>query len=403
MTLQQALGGWSISRLGGAKPWRHPWHVAPVWNALSERWVATVKPGLVNGRAPIWRTTVKAQAETSGRDFGTNPLTGRPYFSDPIFSHGGTEDTEETVTIDVPLYLGPSIALTWRAVGFDGDPSIGVPDFFLRRGAAPAALSFDAATREVDIDLLTAPSAPEGLRLLRVCDVWLHQPRAALTSTATIAPGLADGLSNVTIQLGERSPLAGDTLRVMAGDFDPLLGARGDALANDFEEPAWDEILIARVWLLSQPGAAPYESQPDGSWTPFVQHRLFWNLRYDNPVFAPQVTNPDFPFLLPLAGGVAQPIVNFVTASLNDGLDRALNILQAHSLAGTFWTIRRGTDAHFPPAPVEPPKGRNGADKSGRLVAEAIAAERAPERDRLDPDFPYISIPMPSRLLKPTL
>ena len=71
--------GRAISAKAGARQWRHPWSVRPAWIAASGRWVATVKAGFVNGKAPVVRTTVETQAEAD-RSFGINPLTGQKIF-----------------------------------------------------------------------------------------------------------------------------------------------------------------------------------------------------------------------------------------------------------------------------------------------------------------------------------
>src|SRR5438105_2523898 len=97
-----------------SQKWKHPWTVTPGWNAKAKRWVATVKAGFVNGQCPIWRTTLTEQKDAS-RDFGINPLTGKPFFSDPIFSVS-QHSTLNSQPVEIPLYLEPAIPLSFRAI-----------------------------------------------------------------------------------------------------------------------------------------------------------------------------------------------------------------------------------------------------------------------------------------------
>jgi hypothetical protein len=387
--------GQAVSALADRRKWRHPWWVQPAWNGRERRWIATVKPGFVNGRCPIVRTTIREQSEDD-RDYGTNPLTGRPFFSDSVFAQ--PEKKEETRQIDVPLYLNPTIRLGWRALGFDSPNGEAVPIYLLDRGAKerPKKASEDGESIPT-----FDPNAevPRGLRLVRACDVWIHQPRLALTSTIETQPGLATGVSNVSQTLGLRSPAAGDTLRVMSGTLRPIEGI--DALARIYEEPAYDELLIATVFLLSPPGVELH-AEPDGSWTPYVRHNLFWNLQYVTPWFRQYGGSPNVPFIPPLAGGAAQIVINFLTASINDILQDALNLVTAHSMAGTFYTATGGGhDAKLPPIAA----GKKGTGLDKRAKRDATAAEKAKTRRerRLDPPYPFRTEPFDPRLLTQTV
>jgi len=389
--LTQTPFGDCISMNPGGR-WRHPWWVTPRWLPAQQRWVAFIKPGFVNGNAPVYRTTIKG-AKSVEQDFGINPLTGRPFFSDDVFSKPKSQTYD--VTIDVPITAAPAIALGFRSIGFDGDGD--VPQFFLDRGVQPPVpLNKDGSQNVTD----TAPKP--GMRLLRACDLVLHQPRLALSSSITLAPGPATGISNVTQTLTLRSVDPADRLKVFAtSKFSPLAEiAEGfDPLAGDYEEPTWDEVLIATVFLLSPPNATP-GSDPDGTWTPYVRHNLFWNLHYGTPEFRVLDTDPGIPFIPPLAGGAAQIIINFLTASLNDATQQALNILTAHSMSGTFWTpTGAGTSAVFPVD--ESSEDTTGLEKSRRLQRRRIAAADAMKTSKLDPSYPFRGQPFPVSFLIP--
>jgi len=185
------------------RKWRHPWWTTPAWSPEAQQWVATVEPGFVNGNAPVLRATV-AEQQAAGNPWEINPLTGKQFFSDPIF--GNQPGAISTKTVDLPLYLSPAIPLTWRPIGFDGDPNAGVPQYFLNLGAAKAPPQQDQLAALISGN--EAPPAappPPNLRLLRACDLWIHQPRLGLTSTVTILGDLALGTGNVVQQL---SPVA---------------------------------------------------------------------------------------------------------------------------------------------------------------------------------------------------
>src|SRR5262245_17326399 len=78
--------GQAISLRGG-RSWKHPWQTTPAWIPGEGKWVAGVRPGFVNGRPPIVRTTLLEQ-KGNGRDFGINPLSGQRYFSSFVFNRG---------------------------------------------------------------------------------------------------------------------------------------------------------------------------------------------------------------------------------------------------------------------------------------------------------------------------
>ena len=378
-----------------SRKWRHPWQTAVAWHPPSAQWFAQIEPGFVNGAAPIVRTTIEEQA-SADKDFGRNPLTGNRYFSDPIFTHNQREASRREIA--VPLYLSPAIPLRWRAVGFDGGANSAVPEFFKSRGAADAPAQADP--------FAPTPDAPRGLRLLRACDLILHQPRQALTSHIEQLDGIATGVSFARQTLSIRPQTPGDVLRIFAGTYQPPAGVV-DGIAGGifglYEEETWDEVLLSRVFVLSPPGA-DLGSEPDGTWQVFVQHDplekgiAFWNLSYAQPHLHILESDPGTPFIPPLAAGAAQVVINGLTAAINDLTTQALNILTAHSLAGTFWVATGGGSRAEIPEILKPPKPY-GLDKGARLLAERIAAAVAKRAQKLDPDFPYRAAPFNPDLL----
>ncbi len=399
--------------LGRPKRWEHPWQTRLHWLGDRKQWVATVRPGFVNGRAPIVRTTAgEALALARNGSFYAGLINARSGAADirraaELAGEGEAElqSIGPGTRIDVPLYNNPPVPLGWRAVGWGSAGGVGsaVPQFFRDRGveAAPRSVAADAGT------FPQAPARKPGSRLLLACDVVLHQPRLALTSSVEILPGIATGISNVTQTLGMRSAAPGDRLKVYGTPlWDPFYASNAgiDPLAGDYEEPPFDERLIATVFLLSPPDTEA-GSAPDQNWQPWVRHGLFWNLSYqertalrvpaqDN-IFGKLVATANL-----LGGGTASIAVNFLGASLNDLNQNALNLLAAHSMAGTFWTATGGGhDGAIATRETTPAKP--GLRKADALAARAAQAARTRRAQRLDPPFPYRAEPFDLALLRP--
>ena len=396
MSLREALGQRTLT-CSVSSLWKHPWFLTPSFSGASQTWSAQCKPGLVNCEAPVYRTTIFEQ-QSAGIDYGINPLTGQPFFSADVFRPNVGTPGVATTTIDIPLYLSPAIAMQWRAIGWDGDPNAGVPQFFLDRGAA---LPPKQPSLEDQLNGATSSTpTPRNLRLLRSCDVWVHQPRAALTSQISLEPGIATGISNVTQTLGVKAPLGGDALRVMSGAFNRTAVAI-DPTQSDYEEQTWDELLIGTVYVLSPVGASE-GSEPDGTWQPYVRHNLFWNLTYIPTVFHQVTTDPGVPFIPPLAAGAAQLVINFLTASLNDLTQQSLNILQGHSLAGQWFTPTGGGSTSFVPTTPQVTPAQAGLNKAAAITAKLRSAAAAKAALRLDPPFPYFAQQMDPSILATT-
>jgi hypothetical protein len=388
--------------------WKHPWQITPLWDGTRQLWTSTMKAGFVNGECPVVIQTV-AQAPNNWQQFGINPLDGQPFFSAWVFNKN-TPAIPPATTVWIPLYANPLIDLSWRNIGYDDATAQNpVPQFFLNLGVTKATPIDPDNPDQSAANLFNPP--PAGNRLLRGCDLILHQPHVALTSQITLEPGIVTGESNVSQTLGLTQISPGDTLKVYAqgGAYDPqdAIAAGIDPSTGDYTEPPWDEILIGTAYLLSPPNTAPY-SAPDQTWQPFVRHSLFWNLFWAQPEFQPTPTEATDAFgqlaqlTSVLGAGAGAVDVNYLTSSLNDAYQAATNILVAQSMAGSFWTpTGGGSTSLFPPAPAVPvtaPSGR-GADKSGRIAAQTAAAALALASQQLDPAFPFTALPFNTALL----
>jgi len=403
MRLSTSWAGVSFSAPTGSR-WRHPWFTQPRWDADARRWVATVKPGFVNGNAPVVQMTIAEARAAADQGYGKNPLSGEDYFSAWIFDH--PKEAFPSFILDVPLYFSPALPLTFRGIGFDA-PGSAVPQFFRDRGVNAAPPTLEDNLLSGAPENLDDAGPPKGNRLLRAADIILHQPRTGLTSNVSMEPGIVTGVSNVTQTLSLLSPSPADRLKVYCtSDFSEEQAAASgiDPLSGDFTEQTFDEIPVATVYLLSPPNTAP-GTAPDATWTPFVQHNLFWDLNYAQPAFSP-VSNTQNALgdLLGVAtilgGGTAAIGINFATASINDAFQTALNILQGNSMTGSFWVpTGGGSTSRFPQTPPVPAQGATGLDKDGRLAAQRAAAAQARRSASLDGPFPYEAPAFPTAFL----
>jgi len=81
-------------------------------------------------------------------------------------------------------------------------------------------------------------------------------------------------------------------------------------------------------------------SEPDETWTPFVSHKLFWNLNYETNIDLKVVPRfQRFPLFVPLAGGIAQPLIDEIMDATTDAANQALELLNRSQVSGKFWII----------------------------------------------------------------
>jgi len=390
----------SMSRPRG---WRHPWFTEAKWMGKKKAWMAFVVAGFVNGTAPMVRATVGDLKEARGTFYGqlVDARTGAAEIAQLAQLAISEEDSSglaDTDQADVPLYQNPPIGLnTWRKIGWDGSPA--VPLFFQDRGVnkPQASVTGNADTGvRAQADKLVPP---KGNRLLRACDIFLHQPRTALTSQITVMPdgGMVTGMSAVTQTLGFRDAADNDKLKIQTGTFSAFrqnalnFSGATNVMASNYEEKNWDEALISTVYLLSPPDA-PLDSEPDSTWQAFSKHTLFWNLLWAQPAVQPFFNMDIFRgitgLVSVLGGGAGLGAVNFIAASINDATQGAYNILAAQSLSGSFWTPTGGGSTSAYPATAATP-AKPTLDKAAKSSAAAAAEATAKLNRRLDPAFPF--------------
>lgn len=367
-TIKAARQGNTViwSRRNEPEPWVHPWRVEMNWTRRAGRgeWQATIEPGFVNGRpayidmpAEFFQEAVRTGARP--QDFGINPLTGRPYFEAWVFQHASAAPAAARVVGDgIPVRLtadpAPWVSVTrWRnpiaSAGVRATPEgsvvtlpgEGYPPYFAELGVVPADRG--------GADVLSATTArarrdPARTRQLRAAEIILSVPRpgtrleyevqSPLTSPAAVQLSTAFVTDYFNRQQGRARVRA--ALRfippgesTIAGTFSTLLNG-GD--------PQFDELHLATVWMVSPAGMSA-EAQPDEAWEPVIQHRVWWNVNYA-PRNIPR-TEKEGPvvFLLPLAFGSAQGIINGILSSINGALNEAISYLRTSADGtGRFWS-----------------------------------------------------------------
>lgn len=315
----------SILRIDNGR-WRHPWHVRPMWNAELKRWDGMLKSGLVNSADVTIRLPYdEAPAATIDR----LKLAPSP---------------QPEASVDCRLVERAGLPLTsFRALGPDADPTGAsvtgeeiklsyedVPLFFQARGVGspPAA--------DGDITKVTASGLPP--RLLRSLDIVLAMDRPATTSTVQQSTGEDGIMLQYSVGLSQVPNARKQGYLRTTSKFTPPRPPDAMArLLGDWNDTTRDELLMATVFFMSLPGAA-FGSAVDETWQPFVQHRVFWNLRYGFK--DPTIYPPDKPLTLNtgLAAGLGDQVNNYLLAQINDANSAALNFLRNTQVEGRFWT-----------------------------------------------------------------
>ena len=332
----------------GASSRPHPWQIQPVWHKDNEKkygeWRGVITAGLVNclpayvkmkyGEAP---EQAKARIVLQAiEDLAKKKSTGE--------IGKETKSTIPKPTDQVKIYLDEQAELkfNWRRIGSDANPEststdagsgkiIGtfekVPDFFKRLGVA------DAKT-----DLLAEKA--ETQRLLLACDIVLNQPRVGLTNTANITAA-ASNTSLVSINPGfatppDREPYISAVAKYAAptaasSKFDDLIFQR-------FLDTAIDQFHLSTVYLLS-PVLPLLDKDNLAGWQCYFKYNCHHNLVHSTQQIENRAEFTPLSITVPFAGGVAQPIFDYILAENNFFAQAALDFYQQRNLAGKFYAV----------------------------------------------------------------
>lgn len=291
--------------------WKHPWHVTPSWSFEREEWVCEIHPGFVNG--------LDAEVRL---DAGDAPLE--------TLERLGARTGER---VDAWLTENPQMPLRqWRAIGTDASPeNVSVSGFeTIVESYEPVPEFFRS---------LGAGEPGQRGRLLRATEIVLQQDRLTTGTDWTFGAGVDGTFAQFNVTYGlppgarERAYLRTTSRYEPPAPPDPL-----DRLMGRWEDEGFDALHLATVYLLS-PEDTPSETNPGSEWTPYVKHRVFWNLvhavRFDPPVGRTE----NLTLFTGLAGGVADGLINQLLADNNDKSVAASEFLANRTVEGSFWSI----------------------------------------------------------------
>lgn len=321
-------------RRGGFK---HPWYTTVGWDERDEVFKASVRPGYVNAEDVEIRIPAKdAKQETLDR-LGINAVTDK---TGPVIAELHEKPQIEILSENLrkigsdadPVGFNANVDLSGGSFAFEP-----VPAYFAEKGvesANPRSISFSGETQE---QFQVGGIPKDERRYLRAMDIVLTQERPASrgfwSDTTT---------GGVSFSMGYTGSFNPDENRVFISkrkkfepqqeSFDPLEAIRGNAGTEPF-----DNIHVCTIYFLSQPGKGEGED-PDRSWTPHVQHRLFWNLNHGTNRLEDQVFSDPLVFPIPLAGGVGNALITNVLAEASERFSELNNIIDASQVTGKFWT-----------------------------------------------------------------
>jgi hypothetical protein len=308
--------------LTGDSAFRHPWELSCRWRlddklALGGEWVATVRPGFVNGRD----VTVAAP-----RPDGSAPSRQQIALTDeepPELALGGYRDP-----------TGPG--------GFgateDGElitmPGEGYPRFFEQLGVKPAWKGGKLGADEPESD-------PNRTRQIRASDIVLITPRIGARQQVEVRDPFteAQSVEISTIYLNGRLASAPSrNYLVSLPRWTPTAGPSAfDKLMGTAVETEQDELLIATVYFIS-PEDTPDDAEVDAMWTPYPAYSVFWNLNWASREQTATAPSPPISLHTGLAAGVADSLFNFLLSPVNDFFNQVESFLGAADFSGKYWT-----------------------------------------------------------------
>jgi hypothetical protein len=315
----------------GSRP--HPWQIQaqyytdPVTNL--SYWRASLSPGLVNGfPAKITMQYSDAPLAAQERVRLENIEAKKP-------------TAKKTDRVHIYLDEQAAVRLSFRKIGSDADPDsiLGdagsgnvtgvfekVPDFFKRLGVSDANTNLLAEKAETK-------------RLLLACDIVLNQPRVSLTNSISISAASIDS-TLVSINPGFLSPTDREpTVTALPKYVVPTESTNfADLFFQRFVDSSTDRLHLSTVYLLS-PVLPLLDAANLGSWQPFIKYNCHHNLVHATKQIEKRDEFVPLSLVVPLAGGVAQPIFDYILAENNFFAQAALDFYQQRNLAGKFYAV----------------------------------------------------------------
>ncbi len=301
-------------------PWRHPWYTAMRWDGDAETWVARIKPGACPSATsdgdPVVDTLVRYLAESDSN-----------------------QDLDERVTAHLSDLPGLAVPVAlMRPIGTDAAGVLGlagesVPGVFRNLGVADAVRVRESGGGIVtETDGLISDRA--NARLLRAADLRITHDRLATRALPTVETA---GVVSVDLTLEAIPNAKRDPYMSIVRKFEEAVARElAPVISGQVEDPGRDSELIATLYLLSPAGARP-GAEPDGTWTPYVQHRVSWNLQYVTMREIVSVEPTRIDIAVPQLGqGALGRLGGAFTDAINDDVATIENALKRVGNSGRF-------------------------------------------------------------------
>jgi hypothetical protein len=285
---------------------RHAWKITPSFE--QEAWHIRIRPGYVN-----------AKSATVDTDDGETKLTDFPLWRLGAFRAIGPSAQ--------PIALndaGDSIRFVYEEV----------PEYFRRLGVGePPTIN------GVTLERVTT-GEDEKRRLLMATEVVLYQDHPATVGVVEINDGTTGAVITVNAQdldatrLKKRAYLRQTSVYTPPGaPVDPFTAA-----TEGWSDAPRTERHLATIWFVSQEGAA-LDTPPDASWTPHIKHRHKFNFEHGLDKITEPLKNEPLTLNTALAGGVANPVNQFLLAQVNDANSALARFFDARRRTGKFHTV----------------------------------------------------------------
>jgi len=297
-----------------AADWAHPWQVGLSYTEESG-WKAMIRPGFVYHLA--------ATLPVTGDDGKTKdvPLTRRPEW--PLVNFRAIGPAAQPISLGTS---GDTITATFETVPkYFAYLGVGQPPVIAGDGLNPVQTGTEAQKRTE--------------RLLKACDLVLYQDHPATQGTVQVSDPSTGRIVSVDASFVDTSShKLRAYLKQTARYVPPQPNADAfTAALNGWEDATKTELHLATVYFVSPPGvgnAAPL----DGTWTPYVQHHVWWNLDHATNVIGNPLNVQPLRLIVPLAGGVGQPLIDALLGILNDATSTLAQFLGNQRYIGKFWT-----------------------------------------------------------------
>lgn len=313
----------------------HPWKIQPVWQKAKDKkkyghWRGIITPGLVNGIPAFIKMIYKEAPFEAQERIRLDAIKNKK------------PPPEDTDVVKVYLDEDAEIKFVLRKIGSDATPdSVSgnantggitgvfekVPEFFKRLGVR-------------DANPKIGGEVPDVTRLLRACDVSLNQPRVGMINTATISAAAID-TTLVSINPAftiptEKEPSVTASTKYVT--FDPPNFNFSDLIFQRFIDTPIDRFHLSTFYLLS-PELPLLNTDDLENWQPYIKYNCHYNLVHATQQIERREEFVPLTLTIPLAGGLAQPVINYILAENNFFAQAALDFYQQRKLNGRFYVI----------------------------------------------------------------